>query len=62
MEKPVFVETSEGLINLALVPRIRETGSTARFWFDDENHIEIPVKEWHRIRGGRSNMGSILLE
>ena len=62
MEKPVFVETSEGLINLALVRRIRETGSTARFWFDDEQHIEIPVKEWHRIRGGMSNMGLILLE
>ena len=62
MDKPMFVETSEGLINLALVRRIQNTGSAVRFWFDSEHHIEIPIKEWHRIRGGMANMGLLLFE
>jgi hypothetical protein len=58
----MFVETSEGLVNLALVRRIRETGGVVKFWFDGEDNIEIPVKEWYRIRGGMANVGLLLLE
>jgi len=62
MDRPMFVETSEGLVNLALVRRRRETGGVVKFWFDGEDNIEIPVKEWYRIRGGMANVGLLLFE
>ena len=64
MTNPMFVETSNGLVNLSLVQTIRtaQSGNVA-FWFEGvTDRLEIPEKEWHRIRGGMANMGLLLFE
>jgi hypothetical protein len=64
MTNPIFVETSAGLVNLTLVQTIRKAPSgNIAFWFEDvTDRLEIPEKEWHRIRGGMANQGLLLLE
>jgi hypothetical protein len=64
MSNPMFVETSNGLVNLSLVQTIRKAPSgNVAFWFEGvTDRLEIPEKEWHRIRGGMANQGLLLLE
>jgi len=64
MDRPMFVETSEGLVNLALVQTIRKAPSgNVAFWFEGvTDRLEITEKEWHRIRGGMANQGLLLFE
>jgi hypothetical protein len=50
MNKPVFVETSEGLINLSLIYRIVESKSAVGLWFDPAYSINLPVREWDSVR------------
>ena len=64
MDKPMFVETSNGLVNLSLVQTITKAPSgNVAFWFEGvTDRLEISEKEWHRIRGGMANMGLLLFE
>jgi hypothetical protein len=57
MDRPMFVETSNGLVNLSLVQTIRKAPSgNIAFWFEGvTDRLEIPEKEWHRIRGGMAD-------
>jgi hypothetical protein len=69
MDKPVFVETSEGYINLALVRTIRVTDGVdgnrwASFTFSGmrevtPDHVAIPEKEWLSLQ---SRMAYLMLE
>jgi hypothetical protein len=62
MTKPVFVETSKGLINLALIEHITERGDHVSFWFDaKENNVEVPIQEWAGIRAKMAEADLLLL-
>ena len=52
MNKPVFVETSVGLINLSLVTRMMEGPDDVRVWFsgDGNGDVKIPEREWPSVR------------
>ena len=63
LDRPMFIETSAGLINLALVQTIRKAPSgKVAFWFERvTDRLEIPEKEWHRIRGGNGESGFVVI-
>ena len=46
---PTFIETSKGLINLALVKTIETHAETIRFWFGGEDAVSVPLQEAERI-------------
>ena len=46
---PTFIETSKGLINLALVKQIEAHKDTVRFWFGGEDAVSVPLQEAERI-------------
>jgi hypothetical protein len=46
---PMFVWTSKGYINLALVRLVQEDKDHVRFVFDDKEHIDLPLKEGGRV-------------
>jgi len=46
MSKPLFVETSGGFINLALVTHITaRDDKTAQFFFSDRDKVDVPIEE-----------------
>jgi hypothetical protein len=47
--QPLFVFTSKGYINLALVRLVLEDKDHVRFVFDDKEHIDLPLKEGGRV-------------
>jgi len=68
MDKPLFVKTSEGHINLALVRAIQKVdGVDGNKWmvfifsgnYPDSDHVAIREKEWLSIQ---SRMGYLMLE
>ena len=68
MERPLFVETSKGYINLARSWHITEgkvEGKVERvvhFWLDDENDIAISEDEWEKVRSTMATNGLLLIE
>jgi len=49
MHQPLFVQTSAGTLNLALVRYAYVDTKVMRFVFDNEHNTILPVKEVQRI-------------
>jgi hypothetical protein len=50
--KPIFIQTSAGYINLALVAHISQRKNETRFTFigsQGNDYIEVPIKEGEQI-------------
>jgi hypothetical protein len=61
MAKPLFVKTSKGYINLALVQmvQIQRGRDTVEISFCGEDGINISTEEWHHII---SKVGEVFVE
>jgi hypothetical protein len=68
MERPLFVETSKGYVNLARIWHITEgkvegkVEGVVHFWLDDENDIAISADEWEKVRSTMATNGLLLIE
>jgi hypothetical protein len=66
MTNPMFVETSVGMINLGNVRNITQENDNGakvmRFWFvGTSGGVEIPEKEWYKIRIIMAENGLLLV-
>jgi hypothetical protein len=62
--RPLFVETSKGYINLALIWHITEgkAEGVVHLWLDGENDIALPIDEWLGIHGQMASNGLLLFK
>jgi hypothetical protein len=60
--RPLFVETSEGWINLARIWHVRRGRKVAHLWLDGENDVKLPIDEWLGIHGQMASTGPLLFK